>query len=158
LLLFREVCVVIAPLRYVKKTDLLQADGRADREIASCDAVITNTLSVHPSSRQISRPEDSIILFALAQVIVWSSPAEAQTPKTGRGAMAASDLESKAKEAFVDDDFELATELYSQAIDAGPATADLYADRAQAHIKLGNYTGTGSAFPPPHPCSLLLLR
>nr|CAB3473638.1 unnamed protein product [Digitaria exilis] len=54
--------------------------------------------------------------------------------------MAASDLESKAKEAFVDDDFELAAELYTQAIDAGPATADLYADRAQAHIKLGNYT------------------
>ncbi|TVU35863.1 hypothetical protein EJB05_17770 [Eragrostis curvula] len=54
--------------------------------------------------------------------------------------MAASDLASKAKEAFVDDDFELAAELYTQAIDAGPATADLYADRAQAHIKLGNYT------------------
>uniref|UniRef100_J3L214 Uncharacterized protein n=1 Tax=Oryza brachyantha TaxID=4533 RepID=J3L214_ORYBR len=53
---------------------------------------------------------------------------------------AASDLESKAKEAFVDDDFELAAELYTQAIDAGPATAELYADRAQAHIKLGNYT------------------
>ncbi|KAL6615609.1 hypothetical protein ACP70R_037879 [Stipagrostis hirtigluma subsp. patula] len=55
-------------------------------------------------------------------------------------AAAKSDLESKAKEAFVDDDFELAAELYTQAIDAGPATADLYADRAQAHIKLGNYT------------------
>jgi suppressor of G2 allele of SKP1 len=54
--------------------------------------------------------------------------------------MAASDLASKAKEAFVDDDFELAAELYTQAIDAGPATAELYADRAQAHIKLGNYT------------------
>ncbi|GJN41469.1 hypothetical protein PR202_gn00849 [Eleusine coracana subsp. coracana] len=54
--------------------------------------------------------------------------------------MAASDLASKAKEAFVDDDFELAAELYTQAIEAGPATADLYADRAQAHIKLGNYT------------------
>ena len=70
--------------------------------------------------------------------------------------MAASDLESKAKEAFVDDDFELAAELYTQAIDAGPATAELYADRAQAHIKLGNYTGAGSALPPtpPHPSLL----
>jgi hypothetical protein len=57
-------------------------------------------------------------------------------------AAAASDLESKAKAAFVDDDFELAVDLYSQAIDVGPATADLYADRAQAHIKLGSYTGT----------------
>nr|AAF18438.1 Sgt1 [Oryza sativa] len=53
---------------------------------------------------------------------------------------AASDLESKAKAAFVDDDFELAAELYTQAIEASPATAELYADRAQAHIKLGNYT------------------
>jgi hypothetical protein len=63
--------------------------------------------------------------------------------------MAASDLESKAKEAFVDDDFELAAELYTQAIDAGPATADLYADRAQAHIKLGNYTGEAALVPYP---------
>ncbi len=57
---------------------------------------------------------------------------------------AASDLESKAKAAFVDDDFELAAELYTQAIEASPATAELYADRAQAHIKLGNYTGNPS--------------
>ena len=63
--------------------------------------------------------------------------------------MAASDLGGKAKEAFVDDDFELAAELYTQAIDAGPATADLYADRAQAHIKLGNYTGKAALFPDP---------
>ncbi|KAL5222104.1 hypothetical protein ABZP36_026817 [Zizania latifolia] len=55
-------------------------------------------------------------------------------------AAAALDLESKAKAAFVDDDFELAAELYTQAIEAAPATAELYADRAQAHIKLGNYT------------------
>jgi hypothetical protein len=56
-------------------------------------------------------------------------------------AAAASDLESKAKEAFVDDDFELAADLYTQAIEVGPPTAELYADRAQAHIKLGSYTG-----------------
>ena len=70
--------------------------------------------------------------------------------------MAASDLGSKAKEAFVDDDFELAAELYTQAIDAGPATADLYADRAQAHIKLGNYTGKAALFP--YPASAPTLR
>lgn len=71
-------------------------------------------------------------------------------------AAAASDLESKAKEAFVDDDFELAAELYTQAIEAGPATAELYADRAQAHIKLGSYTG--ACFPPSplHPPPLRL--
>lgn len=40
------------------------------------------------------------------------------------------DLDSKAMAAFVDDDFELATELYTQAIEASPATAELYADRA----------------------------
>ncbi|KAL5727164.1 Cochaperone protein [Ranunculus cassubicifolius] len=50
------------------------------------------------------------------------------------------DLEKKAKEAFVDDDFELSVNLYSQAIDVDPKNADLFADRAQANIKLHNFT------------------
>lgn len=53
----------------------------------------------------------------------------------------ASDLEKKAKEAFIDDHFELALELYNQAIDINPKNAELYADRAQANIKLNNFTG-----------------
>ncbi|KAJ8452760.1 hypothetical protein Cgig2_005096 [Carnegiea gigantea] len=52
----------------------------------------------------------------------------------------ATDLEKKAKEAFIDDHFELAIELYSQAIDLNPSNAELYADRAQANIKLSNFT------------------
>lgn len=52
----------------------------------------------------------------------------------------ATDLEKKAKEAFIDDHFELALELYSQAIDLNPSYAELYADRAQANIKLSNFT------------------
>ncbi|KAJ9164237.1 hypothetical protein P3X46_023839 [Hevea brasiliensis] len=52
----------------------------------------------------------------------------------------ASDLERKAKEAFVDDHFELAAELLTQAIDLNPNSAELYADRAQANIKLCNLT------------------
>lgn len=56
----------------------------------------------------------------------------------------ASDLKLRAKEAFVDDNFELAAELYTQALDLAPDDADLYADRAQANIKLENYTGTCS--------------
>ncbi|WOL20517.1 hypothetical protein Cni_G29322 [Canna indica] len=52
----------------------------------------------------------------------------------------ASDLEKSAKEAFVDDNLELALDLYSQAIDLDPANADLYADRAQVNIKLHNFT------------------
>ncbi|CAO2838730.1 unnamed protein product [Amaranthus hypochondriacus] len=52
----------------------------------------------------------------------------------------ATDLEKKAKEAFIDDHFELAVELYSQAIDLNPNIAELYADRAQANIKLSNFT------------------
>ncbi|MED6173921.1 Cochaperone protein [Stylosanthes scabra] len=52
----------------------------------------------------------------------------------------ASDLEAKAKEAFVEDHFELAVELLSQAIDIEPNRAELYADRAQANIKLSNFT------------------
>ncbi|KAK3037251.1 hypothetical protein RJ639_030144 [Escallonia herrerae] len=46
----------------------------------------------------------------------------------------ASDLETKAKEAFIDDHFELAVDLYSQAIAMSP-NAELFADRAQANIK-----------------------
>lgn len=53
----------------------------------------------------------------------------------------ASDLEKKAKEAFIDDHFELAVELYTQAISLNPKNAELYADRAQANIKLNNSTG-----------------
>lgn len=53
----------------------------------------------------------------------------------------ASDPEKKAKEAFIDDHFELAAELYSQAISLNPNNAELYADRAQANIKLNNSTG-----------------
>ncbi|KAF3432919.1 hypothetical protein FNV43_RR24021 [Rhamnella rubrinervis] len=52
----------------------------------------------------------------------------------------ASDLEKKAKEAFFDDHFELAVDLYSQAIALNPKNAELYADRAQANIKLSNLT------------------
>ncbi|XAR53605.1 hypothetical protein NMG60_11022223 [Bertholletia excelsa] len=51
----------------------------------------------------------------------------------------ASDLEIKAKEAFVDDHFELAVDLYSQAIAMDPNNAELFADRAQANIKLNKF-------------------
>ncbi|PSS34288.1 Protein SGT1 B like [Actinidia chinensis var. chinensis] len=52
----------------------------------------------------------------------------------------ASDLETRAKEAFIDDHFELAVDLYSQAIDMDPNNAELFNDRAQANIKLNNLT------------------
>ncbi|XP_030453871.1 protein SGT1 homolog [Syzygium oleosum] len=45
-----------------------------------------------------------------------------------------------AKTAFLDDDFESSVDLYSRAIYSSPGSADLYADRAQAHIKLGKFT------------------
>lgn len=54
--------------------------------------------------------------------------------------MATSDVEKKAKEAFVDDNFELAVDLYTQALDMDPKNALLFADRAQANIKLANFT------------------
>ncbi|MCL7034385.1 hypothetical protein MKW94_020685 [Papaver nudicaule] len=50
------------------------------------------------------------------------------------------DLERSAKEAFVDDNFELAIDLYTQAITLDPQNPDLFADRAQANIKLDNFT------------------
>ncbi|GMP96397.1 hypothetical protein CsSME_00045061 [Camellia sinensis var. sinensis] len=52
----------------------------------------------------------------------------------------ATDLAEKAKEAFVDDDFDLAVDLYTQAINLDPKSADLFADRAQANMKLNNFT------------------
>ncbi|XP_019195259.1 PREDICTED: protein SGT1 homolog B-like [Ipomoea nil] len=52
----------------------------------------------------------------------------------------ASDLERKAKDAFIDEYFELAVDLYSQAIDLSPNNAELFVDRAQANIKLQNFT------------------
>ena len=60
--------------------------------------------------------------------------------------MASSDLETKAKAAFIDDHFELAVDLYTQAIALNPNHAELYADRAQANLKLDNFTGTLMAF------------
>lgn len=53
----------------------------------------------------------------------------------------ASDAETRAKEAFIDDHFELAVDLYSQAISMDPKNAELFADRSQANIKLRNFTG-----------------
>lgn len=52
----------------------------------------------------------------------------------------ATDPASKAREAFVDDDFQSAVDLYTQAIDLIPKSADLFAERAQANIKLNNFT------------------
>ncbi|RDY09747.1 Protein SGT1-like B, partial [Mucuna pruriens] len=52
----------------------------------------------------------------------------------------AKELEKKAKEAFFDDDFALAVDLYSEAIQLDPNDAHLFADRAQAHIKLKAFT------------------
>lgn len=54
--------------------------------------------------------------------------------------MASLDLQTKAREAFIDDHFELAVDLYSQAIALSPNTAELFADRAQANTKLLNFT------------------
>ncbi|CAA3029936.1 Suppressor of G2 allele of skp1 [Olea europaea subsp. europaea] len=53
--------------------------------------------------------------------------------------VSSSDLQAKAKDAFIDDHFELAVDLYSQAIALSPNTAELFADRAQANIKLRNF-------------------
>lgn len=63
--------------------------------------------------------------------------------------MASSDLETRAKEAFIDDHFELAVDLYAQAISVSPKNAELFADRAQANIKLHNFTGISILFAPP---------
>ncbi|CAN6687089.1 unnamed protein product [Malus baccata var. baccata] len=52
----------------------------------------------------------------------------------------ASDLEKCANEAFIDDCFKLAVDLYTHAIAFNPQSAELYTNRAQANIKSGNLT------------------
>ncbi|KAH9309770.1 hypothetical protein KI387_037681 [Taxus chinensis] len=52
----------------------------------------------------------------------------------------AEDLARKANEAFLDEDFEQAVELYSQAIRLDSSNATYFANRAQANIKLENFT------------------
>ncbi|CAL4958051.1 unnamed protein product [Urochloa decumbens] len=59
----------------------------------------------------------------------------------------ASELENQAREAFVDDDFASAAALYTQAIAAAgssPSAAALYADRAQAYIKVGDFAAAAA--------------
>ncbi|GJN16095.1 hypothetical protein PR202_gb03048 [Eleusine coracana subsp. coracana] len=50
-----------------------------------------------------------------------------------------SKLNADAKEAFFNDDFEKSVRLFTQAIETGCPTAQLYFDRAQVHFKTGNY-------------------
>ncbi|CAK8574446.1 unnamed protein product [Lathyrus sativus] len=50
------------------------------------------------------------------------------------------DLEEKAKEAFVEDHFELAVKLLTQAILLDPTKPKLYNNCAQANNKLNNFT------------------
>ncbi|CAN6808835.1 unnamed protein product [Brassica oleracea] len=57
----------------------------------------------------------------------------------------AKELAEKAKEAFLDDDFDVAADLYSKAIDLDPSCASFFADRAQANIKLLNFTAEAVA-------------
>ncbi|CAN8246489.1 unnamed protein product [Cochlearia groenlandica] len=52
----------------------------------------------------------------------------------------AHEFADKAKEAFLDDDFDVAVDLYSKAIDLDPNCASFFADRAQANIKIDNFT------------------
>ncbi|CAL4965137.1 unnamed protein product [Urochloa decumbens] len=59
----------------------------------------------------------------------------------------ATELEHQAREAFVDDDFASAAALYTQAIAAAgssPSAAALYADRAQAYIKMGDFAAAAA--------------
>ncbi|KAL9225364.1 hypothetical protein vseg_001299 [Gypsophila vaccaria] len=49
------------------------------------------------------------------------------------------DVEKMAKEAYIDDHFALAVELYSTAIDLNSTQPQLYVERAQSNIKLSNF-------------------
>ncbi|KAK9825474.1 hypothetical protein WJX81_007655 [Elliptochloris bilobata] len=49
------------------------------------------------------------------------------------------DAATRASDAFLDDDFEAAEDLFTQAIAADPKSAELYANRAQTRLKLENF-------------------
>ncbi|CAH8272941.1 unnamed protein product [Arabidopsis lyrata] len=53
----------------------------------------------------------------------------------------AKELAEKAKKAYLEDDFDVAVDLYSKAIELDPNCAAFFADRAQAKIKTDNFTG-----------------
>ncbi|KAL5721283.1 Cochaperone protein [Ranunculus cassubicifolius] len=55
--------------------------------------------------------------------------------------MAKKDVAKKATDALIDGEYQIAIDLYSEAIDADPTNADLYTDRAQACIKRGDFQG-----------------
>ncbi|CAI5532009.1 unnamed protein product [Closterium sp. Naga37s-1] len=56
------------------------------------------------------------------------------------GPQAAAELAAKGDAQFVDEDYDAAVDLYTQAISANGATETLLCKRAAAHIKLENYT------------------
>lgn len=78
-------------------------------------------------------------------------------PKTlrARATKAAAATVREAKEAFSSGELERSVELYTLAINAGPPTADLYADRALALVKHGDYHGASVL---PSPTSLLRVK
>ncbi|KAL9275071.1 SGT1-like protein, partial [Drosera capensis] len=108
---------------YTQAIDLNpNAELFADRALANIE--LANFTVVSPKSTK-SNP------FQIPPIIIAAH----------RSSMASvSDLLMKAKEAFIDDHFELAVDLYSQAIDLNSSNAELFADRAQANIKLANFT------------------
>lgn len=58
------------------------------------------------------------------------------------GGFIADELENMASLAFVDNNFELACDLFSQAITMEPTKAGLFSNHAQTNIKLKRYTGS----------------
>ncbi|KAI6696573.1 hypothetical protein NL676_016692 [Syzygium grande] len=52
----------------------------------------------------------------------------------------ASDLSRHAVGAYLEEDYEIAVELFTRAISLSPKDAQLFTNRAQAHLMLGNFT------------------
>jgi len=58
------------------------------------------------------------------------------------GFQTAEDLEKRGLDAFVDEDFDGAVNFYTEALSLEADNASVYINRAAAHVKLENYTGT----------------
>ncbi|KAF3568137.1 hypothetical protein DY000_02015277 [Brassica cretica] len=99
------------------------------------------TLFMYPKEARIDKLKSLSRIDCVGLSFSSLSSASLHRPKTKKKIDSmASELAEKAKEAFLEDDFDVAVDLYSRAIDLDPNCAAFFADRAQANIKILNFT------------------
>ncbi|KAF8380162.1 hypothetical protein HHK36_027645 [Tetracentron sinense] len=144
---FPETGMLIKSKQYnCRSCEYVIKKGNTDLPAGETDAAVTASVGLgcrrrRELKRQLICKECFYVVFEekIHQVIVDNHLFK-PVNRLFESSVMAPELEKMAKEAFVDDNFELALDLYTQAIELDPKNADLFADRAQANIKLKNYT------------------